>query len=123
MTTDELRDSVAGLLGWKYRRVVNPAIEGTANAWCCGNIYLFYGAHPIDGTLDQVARLWREHCGDWIWGRMLYTTGGVHWYAYGPGYDSESDDDSGHVRVNDTGNEYTDRLALFHAVLVAEGRK
>lgn len=101
MTTDELRDSVAILLGWH---------QSIGGHWFRLDQTGQQDTHPIDGTLDQLARLWGEHLSRWRWQRRESV-----WCA--------CDDHGRFVEVRDTDDEYPNRIALFHAVLVAEGRK
>ena len=68
-------------------------------------------AHPINGTLDQLAGLWKEHAKGWEWGKSLDTG---KWYA-------ENAETGLSVSIEDTGDEYRDRLALLLAVVKAGG--
>ena len=57
MALDEVRDKLAELDGWKKERVVDPALDGTFPAWVKGASRFLYGAHPIENTLDEAAKL------------------------------------------------------------------
>jgi hypothetical protein len=105
MTTDELRDRLAVLCGWVdhpeipsvwWRRAAleaHPDAEGVAR-------------HPFPpNDYNALIAAWPR---GWEWERVDYL-----WLAYGPNPDNYQ------RAIDDTGDEYADRLRLTVAVLEA----
>lgn len=128
MTTDELRDNVAEMCELSMHQH-DWRIYGSARS-CneCGHWekdappVCDRAKHPIDGTLDQLARLWGEYAADrWLlemeWNRTPEFACKASRYSIN---NSDSLYEPVYVMV---ASEYEARLRLFYAILVAEGRK
>lgn len=108
--TKSTRDRLAKELGWRPRRsTYNRWLNETKQAWS--------DTHPIPDTADAALACFPE---GWVWGRMLYNTGGKYWYAYGPEYEADGEDDYHRIEIPDTGNIKTDLFTLALKCVQAE---
>lgn len=120
-TTDELRDTLAELLGWKWDDSPNAGM----GCWDNASTGESDGTdHPIPDTIDGLAKLWPE---GWTWNKgyeaLSIRFKPERWIAF-PSH-AGIPIPCCEIVVPDTGNEYHDRLTLLIAVTkaIAESKK
>lgn len=107
--SNEVRDKLAGLEGWTYHLMADPALEGLHRGWEKGRSRLFYGDHPIPDDLTTCAAMWDKYAEDYDW---FWEKGNGTWRAYNVNGD-------GPIGIDETASELRDRWQLLGEVLKA----